>query len=155
MLIHYLLNFRKHSNQVELDQFFKNIHEKNEACQHVTKSAFFQARKQISHTAFIEINQHILSDIYKTKNNYKTWKGFRVCAIDGTSIRLPNEPGITDYFGFQKGKQNQADCPMGMASVFYDLLNNLVIDSCIKPNNTSERNCAEEHLKYSNTIEMI
>ena len=155
MLIHYLLNFRKHSNQVELDQFFKNIHEKNEACQHVTKSAFFQARKQISHTAFIEINQHILSDIYKTKNNYKTWKGFRVCAIDGTSIRLPNEPGITDYFGFQKGKQNQADCPMGMASVFYDLLNNLVIDSCIKPNNTSERNCAEEHLKYSNRNDLI
>ena len=155
MLIHYLLNFRKHSNQVELDQFFKNIHEKNEACQHVTKSAFFQARKQISHTAFIEINQQIISDIYKTKNNYKTWKGFRVCAIDGTSIRLPNEPGITDYFGFQKGKQNQADCPMGMASVFYDLLNNLVIDSCINPNHTSERNCAEEHLKYSNRNDLI
>jgi len=150
-----LLNFRKHSNQVELDQFFKNINEKNEACQKITKSAFFQARKQISHTAFIELNHQIASDIFKTKNNYKTWKGFRLCAVDGTSIRLPNEPDIIDYFGVQRGKSNQADCPMGMASVFYDLLNNIVIDSCIKPNNTSERNCAEEHLKYSRKNDLI
>lgn len=137
-LIHYLLNFRKHSNQVELDQFFKHLHAKSEASQHITKSAFFQARKQLSHTAFIELNHQLVSDIYKTKNHVKTWKGFRLCAVDGTSIRLPNEPDITDHFGLQKGKANQADCPMGMASVFYDVLNNVVIDSCIKPNNTSE-----------------
>ncbi len=78
-----------------------------------------------------------------------------MCAVDGTSIRLPNEPDITDYFGLQKGKANQADCPMGMASVFYDVLNNVVIDSCIKPNNTSERNCAEKHLSFSTKKDLI
>ena len=109
----------------------------------------------MSHTAFIDLNHQIVSDIYKTKNNVKTWKGFRLCAIDGTSIRLPNEPDIIHHFGVQKGKSNQADCPMGMASVFYDLLNNIVIDSCIKPNNTSERSCAEKHLKFSNENDLI
>lgn len=109
----------------------------------------------MSHTAFIHLNHQIVSDIYKTKNNFKTWKGFRLCAIDGTSIRLPNEPDIIHHFGVQKGKSNQADCPMGMASVFYDLLNNIVIDSCIKPNNTSERSCAEKHLKFSNKNDLI
>ena len=104
-MIHYLLNFRKHSNQVELDQFFKKIHEQNEACQHVTKSAFFQARKHISHTAFIEINQQIIADTYKTKNNYKTWKGFRVCAIDGTSIRLQNDPVLRIILAFRKANK--------------------------------------------------
>jgi len=59
-----LLNFRKHSNQVELDQFFSHLSEQNRSRQHITKSAFFQARKHISHTAFIDLNQRIISDIY-------------------------------------------------------------------------------------------
>jgi len=86
---------------------------------------------------------------------FKTWHGFRLCAIDGTSIRLPNEPDITNYFGVQKGKANQADCPMGMASVFYDVLNHLVIDSSINPKGTSENTCAEKHLKFTGKNDLI
>ena len=44
---------------------------------------------------------------------------------------------------------------MGMASVFYDLLNNIVIDSSINPNNTSERECAVNHLKLSQQNDLI
>ena len=146
---------RKHSNQVELDQFFKVIHDKSEATQHVTKSAFFQARKQLSPTAFIELNRQLIDNIYHTPQHYKTWKGFRLCAIDGTSIRLPGETDITNYFGVQKSKANQADCPMGMASVFYDVLNDLVIDSSINPTGTSERACAEQHLNYAGENDLI
>jgi len=146
---------RKHSNQVELDQFFKDINDKNEASQHVTKSAFFQARKQLSYRAFIELNRQLIDNIYHTPQHYKTWKGFRLCAIDGTSIRLPDEPDITNYFGVQKGKANQADCSMGMASVFYDLLNDLVIDSSINPKGTSENTCAEKHLKFTGKNDLI
>ena len=86
---------------------------------------------------------------------FKTWHGFRLCAIDGTSVRLPNEPDITNYFGVQKGKANQADCPMGMASVFYDVLNHLVIDSSINPKGASENTCAEKHLKFTVKNDLI
>jgi len=154
-LVLYLLNLRKHSNQLELDQFFKTIHHKIKATQQITKSAFFQARKQLSYRAFIDLNRQLIDGIYTNKNVYKTWKGFRLCAIDGTSIRLPDEPNIVDYFGVQKGKPNQADCSIGMASVFYDVLNHLVIDSTIKPNHTSEKQCAAEHLKYSDKKDLI
>jgi len=149
------LNLRKHANQTELDQFFKTIHTKTEVSQHITKSAFFQARKQLSYTAFTELNHQLVECIYKNKAHTKTWKGFRLCAIDGTSIRLPNEPDITNHFGVQKGKPNQAVCPMGMASVFYDVLNHIVIDSCVKPNNTSEKKCAAEHLNYADKNDLI
>ena len=151
----YCLNLRKHSNQVELDQFFKTLHGKNDASQHITKSAFFQARKQLSHTAFIELNHQLNDDLYKSTLQYKTWKGFRLCAIDGTSIRLPDEPDITDHFGFQKGKPNQGDCSIGMASVFYDVLNQLVIDSSIHPNHTSEKDCAAKHLEYAGKNDLV
>jgi len=146
---------RKHSNQVELDQFFKAVNDKNEISQHITKSAFFQARKQLSYRVFIELNRQLIDGVYKNINHYKTWKGFRLCAIDGTSIRLPNEPDITNYFGVQKGKVNQADCPMGMASAYYDVLNNLIIDSSINPKGTSEKTCAEKHLAYAGENDLI
>ncbi|VAW75498.1 hypothetical protein MNBD_GAMMA12-2002 [hydrothermal vent metagenome] len=140
---------------MELDQFFKVVNHKKDASQYITKSAFFQARKQLSHTAFIDLNHQLIEGVYENGSYYKTWKGFRLCAIDGTSIRLPNEPDIIDYFGVQKGKPNQADCTLGMASVFYDVLNHTVIDASINPNHTSEKQCAAAHLNYAGQHDLI
>ncbi len=151
----YLLNLRKHSNQTELDQFFKIIQSKKEASEVITKSAFFQARKQLSHTAFIALNQQVVKGVYQSDWKPKTWKGFRLCAIDGTSIRLPNEPYIIEHFGVQKGRPEQGQCTMGMASVFYDVLNKIVIDSGIHPRLTSERQCAEDHLQFSDENDLV
>ncbi len=154
-LILYLLNLRKHSNQVELDQFFKAINQEKIASQVITKSAFFQSRKQVSYTAFVALNQSLIHEVYKPSNNLKTWKGFRLCAIDGTSIRLPNNPDITKHFGIQKGREGQAGCTMGMASVFYDVLNHLVIDSCLHPRTKSEKSCVSEHLANASKNDLI
>ncbi len=109
----------------------------------------------MSYRAFIDLNRQIIDGVYNNKKIYKRWKGFRLCAIDGTSIRLPDEPNIIEHFGVQKGKLNQADCSMGMASVFYDVLNHMVIDSTIKPKHTSEKQCASEHLNYADKNDLI
>lgn len=154
-LIIYLLNLRKHSNQVELDQFFKIINNEKEASQVITKQAFFRARKKLSYTAFIALNQQIISSTYQSNQHLKTWHGFRLCAVDGTSIRLPNTPDIKAHFGVQKGKEGQADCTLGMASIFYDVLNHLVIDSSLHSNGYSERECIPEHLKHSMKNDLI
>ncbi len=154
-LILYLLNLRKHSNQTELDQFFKTIQGEELASQVITKSAFFQARKQLCHTAFQDLNQQFNRCVYQSDWISKTWKGFRLCAIDGTSIRLPDEADITEHFGEQRGRPEQGQCTMGMSSVFYDVLNNIVIDSGIHPRNTSERQCAEDHLAFSDENDLV
>jgi len=121
----------------------------------ITKSAFFQARKQLSYTAFIELNRQIIVTAYKSPEHLKTWRGFRLCAVDGSSTRLPNTPDITAYFGVQKGRNGQANCTMGMASVFYDVLNHLVIDSCIHPNGYSERACVADHMQYATQNDLV
>lgn len=154
-MILYLLNLRKHSNQTELDPFFKTLLDKKEASQEVTKQAFFQARKQLSYTAFTALNYQLNNDIYNSDWMPKTWKGFRLCAIDGTSIRLPSEPDIIEHFGVQKGRPEQGLCPMGMASVFYDVLNKIVIDSGIHHRLTSEKQCAEDHLQFSGANDLV
>lgn len=151
----YLLNLRKHSNQTELDQFFKASTQSTQDKQYITKSAFFQARKQLSHTAFIDLNQQLNNTLCDNMRGLKTWQGFRLCAVDGSSVRLPNETNITNYFGVRNGRDAQAACTMGMASVFYDLLNHIVIDACLEPVNTSEQACAAEHIKYAGNNDLV
>jgi len=54
--------------------------------------SFLQARKELSYTAFIALNRQVITSVYKLAKHLKTWKGFRLCAVDETSIRLPNNP---------------------------------------------------------------
>ena len=72
------MNFRKHLNQTELDQFFKEIQPSKIAnkvtTQAITKSAFFQSRKQLSYTAFQELNNVVVKDYYKPTNHFKNGK---------------------------------------------------------------------------------
>jgi hypothetical protein len=154
-LLLYLLNLRKQLNQIESDQFFKHLYGHESASQIISKSALSAARKQLSFKAFIDLNHELNNDFYQDYKKLKTWKGFRLCAIDGSSVRLPNEADITDHFGLQKGKPNQADCPMVMASVFYDVLNKIVIDSSINSNGTSERLCASQHLDHAGKNDLV
>jgi hypothetical protein len=44
---------------------------------------------------------------------------------------------------------------MGMASVFYDVLNKIVIDSSINPNSTSEKLSASQHLEHAGKNDLI
>ncbi len=86
---------------------------------------------------------------YEGCPDVKTWRGYRLCAIDGSQIRLPNEPDIIDTFGVNPGKENQKECPLALASVYYDVLNHINIDSSINHTKASERECAAKHLNYA------
>ena len=44
---------------------------------------------------------------------------------------------------------------MGMASVYYNVLNHLVIDASVNPKNTSEKQCSAEHLEYAGNNDLI
>jgi hypothetical protein len=113
-LVLYLLNLRKGSSQVELDQFFHHLNNQNSLTQTVTKSAFFQARKQLSHHAFIELNSVFTRGFYEKCREVKTWKGFRLCAIDGSQLRLPKENAVTEVFGLHTGNEKHPGCAMGL-----------------------------------------
>lgn len=104
----------------------------------VTKSALTQARKHVSHTTFIDLNHRVVNAYYTDHPELKTWKEFRLCAIDGSQLRLPNEPDIVEAFGVNPGKESQKDCPLGLASVYYDVLNYISIDSSINHTTASE-----------------
>ena len=115
----------------------------------MTKSALSQARKQLSPTAFIDLNRHVVDAYYAAHPDLKTWHGFRLCAIDGAQLRVPNEPDIVEAFGVNPGKVNQKECPLALGAVYYDVLNHISIDSSINPTTASERDCAAAHLNHA------
>ena len=66
VLIIFLMNLLKNSLQIELDQFF-NLNSQNIISKPtVVKSAFTKARKKLSYTAFIELNELLVKE---TKEN--------------------------------------------------------------------------------------
>ena len=103
----------------------------------------------MSHNAFIDLNQQAVDAYYTANPEIKTWHGYRLCAIDGSQFRIPDEPAIIEAFGVNPGKENQKDCPLALASVYYDVLNHISIDSSINHTTASERECAASHLNYA------
>ena len=146
VLIIFLMNLLKNSLQIELDQFF-NLNSQNIISRPtVVKSAFTKARKKLSYTAFIEMNELLVKE---TKENIilQTWDGFRLVAIDGSTIKVPNTDEIRNHFGVQKSG-TEKDCPMARISQSFDVLNKISLDTCILPiENTDELTVAYQHIK--------
>lgn len=148
------LNLIKGSAQREIDNTLTIIHDDHSPKQRVTQSALTQARKKLSHTAFVELNQQVVEKFYEQPHT-KTWQGFRLCAIDGSKLRLPQEAEVIEEFGLHTGRLSQRDVPMALASLYYDVLNQLVIDAGIYPSNTPERSCVQHHLEQAQKNDLV
>ena len=148
------LNLIKGSAQQELDNTLQLIHADATRRQRVTQSAFTQARQKFSHNAFIEINQKVVEHFYQ-QSDIKTWHGFRLCAIDGSQLRLPNEADVIKEFGVRNGRCSQREVPMALTSIYYDVLNQIVIDAGIFPSDMHERHCVQQHLLQARPNDLI
>ena len=155
-LVTFLLNHRKGATQTELDRFFTEYLDNDIPFRHVTKSACIQARKNLSHGAFSELNKHFVETLYSRKSKaLKRWHGHRVCAVDGSQLRLPREPELQEKFGCRSGIPSEAKQAMGLASVYYDVLNKVVLDAQLSEITESERYCAAQHLEVSKQDDLI
>lgn len=82
----------------------------------------------------------------------KKYHDFRVFAIDGTSLDLPNIEALDKYFGNYKNSVRNSS-PRARVSLFYDCLNQVIYDSIIAPVKVSEPVMAFEHIERVNLPE--
>ena len=144
VLIVFLINLVRGSYQEELDNFFKTILHLDVAKRFVSKVALAKARMKLKFEAFIEMNIHLV-DRFENNFNPRTWYGFRLLALDGSTIRLPITDDISQHFGVWKGRQG-APSPMARVSQLFDVLNKITIDAIIKPKCDGERELACQHM---------
>jgi len=143
------------SIQNRLNEFFKELEcEYTNAC----ASAFTKARSKLLHTAFIELNQKAIVDIMYNDESYKKYKEFRLCAIDGSKLRLPDEPSIREHFGTRRYANQVAETngkhSYAMVSVCYDLLNKIAISSVIDSGEVYELDLIQKHIGHRQTNDL-
>ena len=144
VLIVFLINFVHGSYQDELDKFFKTIWRFDVAKRVVSKVALAKARMKLKFGAFVELNRHLVNH-FEAHFNPRTWFGFRLLAIDGSTTRLPMTDDIIQHFGVWNGRQG-APSPMARVSQLFDVLNKITVHAIIKPKSIGERELAAQHL---------
>lgn len=126
----------------------------------ISNSAYTQARAKLNYTAFEEFANLTAETFYKD-DEYETFNGFRILAIDGSVTTLPNTDDVKKEFNPMKVKCQikdfAKDVSQARVSCLFDVLNNITIDSSITNKNKSEdndliaydeRTLAVKHLDY-------
>ncbi len=113
----------------------------------ITASAFSQARKKLKHTAFVELNDDVVSLYYK-EQEYKKLYGLRLLAFDGSKLTLPTTKEIKQTFGTKPvGNHTQHELGEYSRATFeacYDVLNNIAFKSTLARGDSYEVNLAVE-----------
>lgn len=126
----------------------------------ISGSAYSQARYKMKHTAFIELNQKAIVDVVYQGGDFKTFWGKRVLAIDGSKIRLPNNPEICGEFGtiaYSQGEDSevQGEHPYALGSVLYDVLNRIALDAALGKATAYEVDLAITHLSHTRSNDLL
>ncbi|MBF0383265.1 MAG: transposase, partial [Magnetococcales bacterium] len=146
-----MLNQLKCSLQDELDSFFQVLGLAEFDQRFVTAAALSKARKKLKASAFIELNNKSLDIFQKQFPGQKKWFGFRLLAVDGSKVELPNEPDIRDHFCPKKSH----DRPMGLLSTLFDLNHRLWLDANLTPLSKGERAHAVDHLAHTKEDDLL
>ena len=132
--------------QDELDQLFQAIFKLDVARRVVTRSAISQARRKISHRAFVDLLDAVCGFINKHAP-LVTYSGMRVFAIDGSTFRLPDLAEVRNVFGTARNKKTER--AMGRISILHDVLNRITYDAILNPYSSGEGEMAWRHLDES------
>lgn len=98
-LILYMLNNSKKSTQIEIQNYFDRFIEIEGA---MSKQAYSQARFKIKYEAFEALNNNIMETIYIANNCKKFWDEYRISAIDGSILEIPDTEILRGIFGFSR-----------------------------------------------------
>jgi len=127
----------------------------------VSKSAYSQARQHLGHTAFIELNQKAIVEVCYGDDQYERYWGLRVVAIDGSKVILPDSADIQAEFGQvrrpsgRKGQAGSGHYSYALASVLYDVLNDIALHSLLAEVHAYEVDLAEQHLVYLQADDLL
>ena len=145
-LVILIVKLCKKTLSVELEQFFKEA-----GCSmSCSVSAFSQQRLKLKPLFFYWWNEALYKSFYDHYGSaVKRWKGYRIVAADGSSVSLVDNTHLREHFD----GQNNQHTKFVVAGTFYhyDVLNELVLHSQIKPHRYGEVNMAYDAIKHIDT----
>jgi hypothetical protein len=100
-----------------------------------TTSAFVQQRDKILPFAF----EFLFHRFTQTFLDIKTYRGYRLLAVDGSDLRIARDPNNTDTYFMN---QNERGYNLLHLNAMYDLCNKLYVDALIQPRKLLNENKA-------------
>ncbi len=151
-----MLNFIRKSLVIEIYNFVETLAKASLSPPKLfTSSAYVQARKKINPLVFKSLS-HTLIDEFYTDNDLgvQLWNGFRLLAVDGSTVNLPYSKQLAQNYGYARNHKGDTNV-QARVSVLYDTINHLVIDASLNPRSSSERTLALEHLNHCTSNDVI
>jgi hypothetical protein len=93
-IIYFMLSMIKESTQNALERVFPQLQKEN---LHMSQQAFSAGRQKIKWEAFAELFRTSVAGSYQEE--WKTWRGYRVMAADGSFIQLSSDAELVAYYG--------------------------------------------------------
>lgn len=135
----FMMNMVKRTLQLELNTFFETVLKKESP---VSKQAYTKARQNIKPELFIDLSDTVVKGFYKECDDCKVWNSYRLSAIDGTILEIPDTELLRQEFGYLNNQYGAV--ARARAVCIYDVQNKLIIKSKIGRFDTSEQEMAKD-----------
>lgn len=148
-LIHYILNKKGLSTNMEINNFFNKINEDTD----MSAQSLLDQRLKLKPEVFVELNEDYLKGFYSEyrETDVKSYKGYILKAIDGTDFEIPNTERSKDSFGRVKAREGES-IPRTSVSMCYDVLNGYIIDVIPEKYRSNEIYMAKRHMRKDQKI---
>ena len=114
----------------------------------VTRQALSKARYGIRYQLFKDLFDQAVEFYYNHINSRKLWRNkYHLFAVDGSDLEVPSSESVFEEFGKQSDQKNpDLFWSMALASVMYDVLEDIAVDAQLVRQFYGERELAVSHL---------
>lgn len=142
-----MFNINNRGKTLKMEMFdFINEYNINE----VSSPAMLKRREKLNENVFKELNKESLKDFYNIfRDEVKTFKGYILCAIDGSDVEVPNTPETRKRYQAKSSNNNERVARIKLSNC-YDVLNKRVLDTEIEEYKHSEIDLAKKHINIVN-----
>lgn len=144
-LVCLVLRMIRKSTQLELDEFRERFMPELAEKTSYTKQSFSEARQKLSPVAFTLLNDEIVRGFYED-DDFKKFKGFRLLAIDGSLIEVPNTLETQQTYGYISTHKDGVKAARALSSSLFDVENKILISSCLSRYDDNERSLAKRNI---------
>jgi hypothetical protein len=99
-----ILHRVRKTTQVAWDDYLERLYSEDDTMIY-TKQSFAEARQNLRPEAFTLLNNVFIQGYY-SRGDYVRYRGFRLLALDGSVIALPNTPALRAHYG---ASENQSE----------------------------------------------
>ena len=140
-IIFIMINYKTKSNDLSVYNFLEDIMDEES----VTRTAYEAARDKIKSSAFKELYDDSKSVSFSLENP-ETFHGYRVSAIDGTTVLLPKSKELLEKYGESTPVEGKIYARISFCA---DVLNGVILDGEIEKFSIGERTLAMRHIQQN------